>query len=60
MARFLGGSDVDFGVPGHSVFVGPNLAPNKGAGPFGPDEQPGIFVMSVQPGRVYMPMPAKP
>jgi mono/diheme cytochrome c family protein len=113
MNRFLGGSDVGFGIPGHGVFVGPNLtsdketglgkwtlpqivaaitsgerpdgrilAPampwrgyanltksdalaiatflkslppvsNKVAGPFGPDEQPNIFVMSVQPGRVY-------
>ncbi len=26
---------------------------NKVAGPFGPDDQPTIFVMSVQPGRVY-------
>lgn len=113
MTRLLGGSDVGFGVPGHGVFVGPNLTPdketglgnwsaqqiataittgqrpdgrilapvmpwrgfaaltkpdalavaaylkslppvsNKVAGPFGPDEQPTIFVMSVQPGRVY-------
>jgi mono/diheme cytochrome c family protein len=26
---------------------------NKVAGPFGPDEQVNVFVMSVQPGRVY-------
>jgi mono/diheme cytochrome c family protein len=111
--RYLGGSDVGFGVPGHGVFVGPNLTPdaetglgkwsaqqivtafttgvrpdgrmlapvmpwrgyanltkpdamaiaaflkslppvtNKVPGPFGADEQPNVFVMSVQPGRVY-------
>ena len=26
---------------------------NKVPGPFGPDEQVNVFVMSVQPGRVY-------
>lgn len=111
--RMLGGSDVGFGVPGHGVFVGPNLTPdkdtglgnwssqqiataittgqrpdgrilapvmpwqgfanltkpdslaiaaylkslppvsNKVPGPFGADEQPTIFVMAIQPGRVY-------
>lgn len=113
MARFLGGSDVGFGIPGLGVFVGPNLTPdmatglgkwssqqivtaittgmrpdgrmlapsmpwrglaaltqpdalsiaaylkslpaisNKVPGPFGPKEQPTVFVMSVQPGAVY-------
>jgi mono/diheme cytochrome c family protein len=113
LARYLGGSDVGFAVPGLGVFVGPNLtsdqatglgnwtpqqivtaittgqrpdgrvlAPsmpwrglasltkadalaiatflkslppvsNKVAGPFGPDEPTNVFVMSVQPGRVY-------
>ncbi len=113
MARFLGGSDVGFAIPGLGVFVGPNLtsdketglgnwtrqeivaaittgkrpdgrvlAPsmpwrgfanltkpdvqaiaaflqslppisNKVPGPFGPNEQPSVFVMSVQPGPVY-------
>jgi mono/diheme cytochrome c family protein len=113
LARFLGGSDVGFGIPGLGVFVGPNLtsdketglgnwtaqeivtaittgkrpdgrilAPampwrglavltkpdalaiaaflqslpaisNKVPGPFGPSEQPSVFVMSVQPGPVY-------
>jgi mono/diheme cytochrome c family protein len=113
MDRYLGGSDVGFGIPGNGVFVGPNLtsdketglgdwtaqqiataittgqrpdgrilAPampwrgfaaltkpdalaiaaflktlppvnNKVAGPFGPNEAPNIFVMSVLPGRVY-------
>jgi hypothetical protein len=121
LTRFLGGSEVGFAVPGHGVFVGPNLTPdketglgkwtaaqivtaittgerpdgrmlvgampwrgyanltkpdalaiaaflkslppvsNKVAGPFGPDEQPNIFVMSVQPGRVYANQkPSKP
>jgi mono/diheme cytochrome c family protein len=113
MTRFLGGSDVGFGIPGLGVFVGPNLtsdketglgnwtaqeivaaittgkrpdgrvlAPsmpwrnlanltksdalaiaaflqslppisNKVPGPFGPSEQPDVFVMSVQPGSAY-------
>ncbi len=113
MARYLGGSDVGFGIPGDGVFVGPNLTPdketglgnwteqqivtaitagerpdgrmlapimpwrglshltksdalaiaaflksipavkNKVAGPFGPDAQPSVFVMSVLPGEVY-------
>ena len=113
MTRFLGGSDVGFGIPGLGVFVGPNLtadketglgkwttqqivtaitagerpdkrvlAPsmpwrgfanltkpdalaiaiylqslppisNKVAGPFGPNEPPTVFVMSVQPGPAY-------
>jgi mono/diheme cytochrome c family protein len=111
--RFLGGSDVGFGIPNLGVFVGPNLtsdketglgkwtaqqiataitmgerpdkrllAPsmpwrgfanltkpdalavaaflqslppinNKVPGPFGPNEQPDVFVMSVQPGPAY-------
>jgi mono/diheme cytochrome c family protein len=114
MARFLGGSDVGFGIPGLGVFVAPNLtsdretglgkwtaqqivtaittgerpdkrllAPsmpwrgfanltkpdalaiaaflrslppisNKVPGPFGPTEQPSVFVMSVQPGPAYV------
>jgi mono/diheme cytochrome c family protein len=32
MARYLGGSDVGFGVPGMGVFVGPNLTPDKQTG----------------------------
>ncbi len=32
MTRFLGGSDVGFGVPGLGVFVGPNLTPDKETG----------------------------
>jgi hypothetical protein len=113
MTRFLGGSDVGFGIPGLGVFVGPNLTPdketglgkwtaqeivtaittgkrpdgrilapsmpwrnlaaltgpdalaiaaylkslppvsNKVAGPFGPKEEPTVFVMSLQPGAAY-------
>jgi mono/diheme cytochrome c family protein len=113
MTRFLGGSDVGFGIPGLGVFVGPNLtsdketglgkwtaeqvvaavttglrpdgrvlAPsmpwrgfanltksdalaiaaylknlppitNKVAGPFGPNEPPTVFVLSVQSGPAY-------
>jgi mono/diheme cytochrome c family protein len=32
MARYLGGSDVGFDVPGLGVFVGPNLTPDKATG----------------------------
>ncbi len=113
MSRFLGGSDVGFGLPGLGVFVGPNLTPDKATGlgnwteqqivaaittgtrpdgrvlapimpwrgfshlapsdasaiaaylkslpavsqkvpgPFGPQEQPSVFVMAVVPGNVY-------
>ena len=31
-ARFLGGSDVGFDIPGLGVFVGPNLTPDKATG----------------------------
>jgi mono/diheme cytochrome c family protein len=113
LTRYLGGSDVGFAVPGHGVFVGPNLTPdqatglgkwtpqqivnaitrgerpdgrvlapvmpwagyanltqqdalaiaiylkslpavsNKAKGPFGPGEEPTVFVMSVQSGAAY-------
>ncbi len=32
MARYLGGSDVGFAIPGLGVFVGPNLTPDKATG----------------------------
>jgi mono/diheme cytochrome c family protein len=32
MARYLGGSDVGFAIPGRGVFVGPNLTPDKETG----------------------------
>lgn len=32
MARFLGGSDVGFELPGLGVFLGPNLTPDKATG----------------------------
>ncbi|HUK61274.1 MAG TPA: cytochrome c [Stellaceae bacterium] len=32
MARYLGGSDVGFGIPGLGVFVGRNLTPDKETG----------------------------
>jgi mono/diheme cytochrome c family protein len=117
MARYLGGSDVGFALPGAGVFVGPNLTPDKAtglgdwtapqivtaittgtlpdgrilapvmpwrdlanlshadalaiaaylkslppvsnqvAGPFGPNETPTVFVMSVLPGAVYAGLP---
>jgi mono/diheme cytochrome c family protein len=32
MSRFLGGSEVGFEIPGHGVFHGPNLTPDKETG----------------------------
>jgi mono/diheme cytochrome c family protein len=32
LARYLGGSDVGFGIPNLGVFVGPNLTPDKESG----------------------------
>ena len=32
MTRYLGGSDVGFGIPAQGVFVGPNLTPDKETG----------------------------
>jgi mono/diheme cytochrome c family protein len=32
MARYLGGSDVGFAIPGRGVFVAPNLTPDKETG----------------------------
>src|SRR6516165_12200992 len=32
LARFLGGSDVGFDLPGTGTFVGPNLTPDKATG----------------------------
>src|SRR5215470_787331 len=32
IARFLGGSDVGFEMPGLGIFVGPNLTPDNGTG----------------------------
>jgi hypothetical protein len=32
MARYLGGSDVGFELPGLGVFVGPNLTPDRATG----------------------------
>jgi mono/diheme cytochrome c family protein len=36
MAKFLGGSDVGFAIPGLGVFVGRNLTPDKETGLGGP------------------------
>jgi len=49
MSRFLGGSDVGLEVPGLGVFVAPNLTPDKVTGPFGLDEKPAIFRMTILP-----------
>jgi mono/diheme cytochrome c family protein len=119
-ARFLGGSDVGFAIPGRGVFAGPNLTPdpdtglgkwttqqivtafttgirpdgrilasimpyddfksltkadalaiaaylkslkpvkNAVPGPFGPNETPTTFVMTVVPGAAYANMPKPP
>jgi mono/diheme cytochrome c family protein len=119
-ARFLGGSDVGFSIPGLGVFVGRNLTPDPETGlgkwttqqivaafttgvrpdgrilapimpyealghltksdalaiaaylkslkpvkhavpgPFGPNETPTTFVMTVVPGSVYASMPKPP
>ena len=38
-ARYLGGSDVGFAIPGQGVFVGPNLTPDRETGLGGWSEQ---------------------
>jgi mono/diheme cytochrome c family protein len=49
MARFLGGSEVGFEIPGLGVFVGPNLTPDKetGLGAWSEDE----IVTAIQAGK---------
>jgi mono/diheme cytochrome c family protein len=49
MARYLGGSDVGFEIPGLGVFVAPNLTPDPqtGLGKWTEDE----IVTALQPGR---------
>jgi mono/diheme cytochrome c family protein len=59
MARYLGGSDVGFALPGAGVFVGPNLTPDKGTGLGAWTEQQIVtaFTTGVRPdGRILAPI----
>ena len=49
MSRFLGGSDVGFEIPGHGVFAGPNITPDKetGIGEWTADQ----IVTAIQTGK---------
>jgi mono/diheme cytochrome c family protein len=58
-ARFLGGSDVGFGIPGDGVFVGPNLTPDKetGLGTWTEEEIATAITTGVIPGgRILAPV----
>ena len=59
MARFLGGSDVGFEMPGLGIFVGPNLTPDNGTGlgSWTSDEIVTAIQTGVRPdGRILAPM----
>ncbi len=59
MARYLGGSDVGFGVPGHGVFVGPNLTPDQetGLGKWTRQQIASAITTGVRPdGRILAPV----
>jgi mono/diheme cytochrome c family protein len=59
MANFLGGSDVGFGVPGHGVFVGPNLTSDKdtGLGAWTDEQIVTAITTGVRPdGRILAPV----
>jgi len=59
MARFLGGSDVGFEVPGLGIFVGPNLTPDNttGLGSWTADEMVTAIQTGVRPdGRMLAPV----
>jgi mono/diheme cytochrome c family protein len=50
MARFLGGSDVGFEIPGLGTFYGPNLTPDpSGLGGWSPDEIVAAIRTGVRP-----------
>jgi mono/diheme cytochrome c family protein len=58
MAKYLGGSDVGFGIPGLGVFVPPNLTPDKetGLGNWTAQQIVTAFTTGVRPdGRVLAP-----
>jgi mono/diheme cytochrome c family protein len=57
-ARFLGGSDADFVLPGMGVFAPPNLTPDRatGIGSWTVDQIAAAFTTGVRPdGRVLAP-----
>lgn len=59
MARFLGGSDVGFGIPDLGVFVGPNLTPDAetGLGRYTDAQVTALFRTGTRPdGRILAPM----
>ena len=59
MDRYLGGSDVGFEIPGHGVFVGPNLTPDKatGLGDWTDEQIVTVLQTGVRPdGRVLAPI----
>ncbi len=58
MTRYLGGSDVGFGMPGRGVFVGPNLTPDQqtGLGAWTPQQIAAAITTGVRPdGRMLAP-----
>jgi mono/diheme cytochrome c family protein len=59
MARYLGGSDVGFGIPGLGVFVGRNLTPDKetGLGNWSTSQIVRALTTGVRPdGRILAPI----
>ena len=59
IARYLGGSDVGFAIPGLGVFVAPNLTPDKdtGLGSWSAQQIAAAITTGVRPdGRVLAPM----
>jgi len=59
MARYLGGSDVGFGIPAVGVFVGPNLTPDRetGLGSWTREQIVTAITTGVRPdGRVLAPV----
>jgi mono/diheme cytochrome c family protein len=56
--KYLGGSDVGFAIPGHGVFVGPNLTPDKetGLGTWTEEQIVTAFTTGERPdGRILVP-----
>ena len=59
MTRYLGGSDIGFGIPDLGVFVGPNLTPDKetGLGGWTDDQVATALTTGVRPdGRILAPI----
>jgi mono/diheme cytochrome c family protein len=59
IAQYLGGSDVGFAIPGHGVFAGPNLTPDKatGLGEWTAQQIATAITTGVRPdGRVLVPV----